>query len=91
MQGIVKGLIIAGVAVLMIGCAGKPQYRADKPGATREDFTKDDAKCQVQSSGVQIADWEYQGTFMEGANIQMKRQNIYNLCMTSEGYTMSRM
>ena len=84
-------ILVVGMIALLAGCAGQPQWRADKPGTTREEFTRDDAKCQVQSSGIQVADWEYQGSFMEGANIQMKRQKVYNLCMVGEGYTMSRM
>jgi hypothetical protein len=84
-------LVVAGMVALLAGCAGQPQWRADKPGGTREEFTKDDAKCQVQSSNIQTADWEYQGSFMEGANINMKRLNVYNLCMIGRGYTMSQM
>lgn len=51
-----------------------------------QEVTQDDASCKMQASMVQTADYAYRGTFMEGANIQMKQNSTYELCMVSKGY-----
>jgi hypothetical protein len=33
-----------------------------------------------------MADWEYRGTIMEGANIKSKQQQVYLACMAAKGY-----
>lgn len=82
-------LLVTGAMVLMGGCTA-PQYRMVKPGASDEAVTQDDAKCQNQSAMIQVADWEYRGTFAEGANIQMKQNKAYQNCMIGKGYSVMR-
>lgn len=52
---------------------------------------QDDARCQNQSAMIQVADWEYRGTFAEGANIQIKQRKAYQNCMVGKGYSAIRM
>nr|WP_290129273.1 hypothetical protein [Pseudomonas juntendi] len=73
----------------MAGCA-QPQYKMVKPGASEETVMQDDAKCQNQAAMIQVADWEYRGTFAEGANIQIKQQKAYQNCMVGKGYSAMR-
>jgi hypothetical protein len=80
-----KGLVVAGVVLLVAGCA-QPRYQFFKDGSTQREFSQDDAACGVQTSNVQMADWEYRGTIMEGANIKSKQQQVYLACMTAKGY-----
>lgn len=47
----------------------------------------DNAACQNQAQMIQVADWEFKGTFMEGANIQIKRNRAFENCLISKGYT----
>lgn len=84
-------LLVAGLAVAMLAGCTTPQYRMAKPGASDEMVMQDDAKCQNTAAQVQFADFEYRGTFMEGANIQMKQQKVYQNCMISKGYSAVRM
>ncbi|MDH4656015.1 hypothetical protein E8E75_24000 [Pseudomonas sp. BN606] len=84
-------MVLAGVVTLLAGCAGQPQYQMVKPSATQEEVVQDDAHCRMLSSNVQVADYEYRGTFMEGANILHKQNQTYQLCMTSRGYSAVRM
>lgn len=91
---LVKGkllcLLVASAMALVAGCAAQPQYKMMKNGATSQEVARDDAQCQMQASNVQIADYEFRGTFMEGANIKMKQQKTYGLCMSSKGYASIR-
>ena len=89
-KGRFQGLVVAGAVLLMAGCAAQPQYKMVKKGVTSEERGQDDAHCQMQASYIQAADWEYRGTFMEGVNIQQKRQQTYNYCMSSKGYSSIR-
>lgn len=89
-KGRMQGLGVAGITLLMAGCAAQPQYQMVKKGGTQDDRVQDNAYCQMQANYIQVADWEYQGTFMEGANIQQKRQQTYTYCMTSKGYSSVR-
>ncbi|MNG39061.1 hypothetical protein D3C84_1269800 [compost metagenome] len=75
----------------MAGCAGQPKYQMVKPSATEEEVVQDDAHCRMLSSNVQVADYAYRGTFMEGANILHKQNQTYQFCMTSRGYSAVRM
>lgn len=85
-KGVKQAALAVGAIVLLAGCAAQPQYRYAKEGATQQSFSQDDAACAVQTQTIQVADWEYQGTIMEGANINMKRQKTHTLCMISKGY-----
>ncbi|WP_409307822.1 hypothetical protein [Pseudomonas putida] len=89
MKGRLQGLVVAGAALLIAGCA-QPQYKMVKPGASEEVVMQDDAKCQNQAAMIQVADWEYRGTFAEGANIQMKQNKAYQNCMVGKGYSSIR-
>lgn len=80
-----KGLVMAGVVLFLAGCA-QPRYQFFKDGSTQREFSQDDAACGVQTSNVQMADWEYRGTIMEGANIKSKQQQVYLACMSAKGY-----
>lgn len=82
-------LLVTGTMVLMGGCVA-PQYRMVKPGASDETVMQDDARCQNQAAMIQVADWEYRGTFAEGANIQIKQQKAYQNCMVGKGYSAMR-
>lgn len=84
-----RGLVVAGVMLLMGGCT-QPQYKMVKPGASDETLMQDDAKCQNQTAMIQVADWEYRGTFAEGANIQIKQNKAYQNCMVGKGYSSIR-
>jgi len=86
----VQGLVIVGTVLLLAGCAAQPQYQMIKKGVMPEERVQDDAHCQMQASYIQAADWEYRGTFMEGVNIQQKRQQTYTYCMSSKGYSSIR-
>jgi hypothetical protein len=83
-------LLVTGAVLLVAGCAAQPQYQMVKRGVTPEERAQDHAHCQMQASYIQTADWEFQGTFMEGANIQQKRQKTYGYCMSSKGYSSVR-
>jgi hypothetical protein len=76
--------------LLSLLVASAMAYKMMKKGATAQEVAQDDAQCQMQASNVQIADYEYRGTFMEGANIKMKQQKTYGLCMSSKGYASIR-
>lgn len=89
-KGRMKGLVMAGATLLVAGCAAQPQYQMVKRGATQDERVQDSAHCLMQANYIQVADWEYRGTFMEGANIQQKRQQTYTYCMTSKGYSSVR-
>jgi len=84
-------LLVAGVAVALLAGCTTPRYEMVKPGASQETITQEDAKCQNAAAQVQFADFEYRGTFMEGANIQMKQQKAYQNCMIGKGYSTVRM
>lgn len=88
-KGRLQGFAVAGAVLLMAGCA-QAQYKMVKPGASDEAVMQDDAKCQNQSAMIQVADWEYRGTFAEGANIQMKQNRAYQNCMIGKGYSAMR-
>lgn len=90
MKGRLQGLLVASAVLLMAGCAAQPQYQMVKKGVTSEERGQDNAHCQMQANYIQVADWEYQGTFMEGVNIQQKRQQTYTYCMASKGYSSIR-
>lgn len=84
-----RALLLVGAVMLVAGCT-TPQYKMVKPGASDEAVMQDDAKCQNQSAMIQVADWEYRGTFAEGANIQMKQNRAYQNCMIGKGYSAIR-
>lgn len=67
------------------GCATQPQYRLTK-NVSEQELQQDNAACQNQAQMIQVADWEFKGTFMEGANIQMKRNRAFENCLVSRGY-----
>lgn len=79
-------LLVAGITVLLLSGCAQQQYKMAKAGITQETATADDRKCQNQAMQVQFADFEYRGTFMEGANIKMNQQKMYNNCMLAKGY-----
>lgn len=83
-------LLVAGLVVLLAGCAG-PQYKMVKPGISDQEVYQDDAHCQNQAALIQVADWEYRGSIAEGANIKIKQQKAYQNCMISRGYSAVRM
>ncbi|OBY90138.1 hypothetical protein A6723_023925 [Pseudomonas sp. AU11447] len=85
-----RGLILAGVAMLFTGCAAQPQYQMVKNGVTNEERTQDDAYCRMTANNVQEADYAYRGSFLEGVNIKNKQDEAYKLCMTSRGYSSVR-
>jgi hypothetical protein len=89
-KGRVNGVLVAVGVVLLTGCAAQPQYKMMKSGVSAQEVAQDDAYCQMQAGNVQAADWEYRGTIMEGANIKMKQQNTFRLCMGSKGYAAIR-
>lgn len=80
-------LIFLALSVLIIGgCASQPQYKLTKNVSSQE-VQMDNAACQNQAQMIQVADWEFKGTFMEGANIQIKRNRAFENCLISKGYT----
>ena len=89
LNGRSRALLVVGAIALVAGCS-TPQYRMVKPGASDEAVTQDDAKCRNQSAMIQVADWEYRGTFAEGANIQMKQNRAYQNCMIGKDYSAMR-
>jgi len=89
-KGKLQGLLVAGAVVLLGGCAAQGHLEFSKADITQQGFTQDKAACQVESQYVQVADYAYRGTFMEGVNIQQKQNQTFVLCMTSKGYS-SRM
>jgi uncharacterized lipoprotein YmbA len=90
MKGRTLGLLVAGAALVLAGCAAQPQYQMVKKGVAPQERAQDHAHCQMQASYVQVADYEYRGTFMEGVNIKQKQQQTYGLCMSSKGYSSIR-
>jgi len=82
-----QGLLVFCAALVLTACAAQPQYKMVKSGVTQQEVSQDDAHCQMQANYVQAADYEYRGTFMEGANIKHKQQQTYQLCMSSKGYS----
>jgi len=74
------------IAVVVAACATNPKYRLVK-NVSEQEVQQDNAACQNQAQMIQMADWEFKGTFMEGANIQMKRNRAFENCLVSKGYT----
>lgn len=72
--------------VMLQGCATGPKYKLVK-NVTDQELQQDNAACQNQAQMIQIADWEFKGTFMEGANIQIKRNRAFENCLVAKGYT----
>lgn len=81
-----KITLVALVAVIVSGCATQPQYRLTK-NVSQQELAQDNAACQNQSQLIQVSDWAYRGTFMEGANIQMKQNAAFENCLVAKGYT----
>lgn len=79
-------VIIAATVGVIAGCATGPKYRLVK-NVSEQEVQQDNAACQNQAQMIQMADWEFKGTFMEGANIQMKRNRAFENCLVSKGYT----
>lgn len=73
------------VIVLAVGCAMAPQSQLVK-NVSQQEIQQDNAACQNQAQLIQISDWEYKGTFMEGANIKMKQNRAFENCLISKGY-----
>lgn len=72
-------------ALIFAACAS-PKKLLRKPGATQADIDQDNSACQLEAMKITTADWEYRGTFMEGANIQAKQNKAMELCLRSKGY-----
>lgn len=87
MKGSLKGLLVAGVVVLFSGCAAQQPVLLTKAGGSEQEYNQDAAGCEVQMQYIQMADWEYRGTIMEGVNVKQKQQKAYFQCMFSKGYT----
>lgn len=78
-------LLIAGIVALISGCATQPSYTLVK-NVSQQEVVQDNAACQNQAQLIQVSDWAYKGTFMEGANIQMKQNAAFENCLISKGY-----
>ncbi len=76
--------VLAFCAVLA-GCVTGPKYKLVK-NVSDQELQQDNAACQNQAQMIQVADWEFKGTFMEGANIQMKRNRAFENCLVAKGY-----
>lgn len=87
MKGMMQAVLVVSAVAMLAGCAGQPKYNFNKSGGNQQEFVQDRAGCDVQSQGIQIADWEYRGTIMEGANIKQKQSGAFLNCMVSKGYT----
>lgn len=85
MKRIGQCVVVCAFAVVIAGCA-QQQYQMVKNGVSQQEVTQDDAHCRMEAGNVQTADYEYRGSFMEGANILHKQKQAYALCMTSLGY-----
>lgn len=83
--------MVVGVFVSMVAGCAQQQVHMVKNGVSQQEVTQDDAYCRMQSNSVTTSDYEYRGTFMEGANILSKQRDAYGLCMVSKGYTAARM
>jgi hypothetical protein len=82
-----QSLSLAVLTVFCLGaCATGPKYKLVK-NVSEQEVQQDNAACQNQAQMIQVADWEFKGTFMEGANIQMKRNRAFENCLVSKGYT----
>lgn len=81
-----RTLALCAIALLVTGCATGPKYKLVK-NVSEQELQQDNAACQNQAQMIQVADWEFKGTFMEGANIQMKRNRAFENCLVSKGYT----
>lgn len=86
LKGIGRYLVVSALVMVVAGCA-QQQYRMVKNGVSSQDAAQDDAYCRMQAKSVQTSDYEYRGTFMEGANILHKQKEAYGLCMVSKGYS----
>ena len=83
-----KYVLMVLVAFMFFGCANnKPQPQLIKNGATNSEKYNDIAYCESEKMKIQIADYEYRGTFMEGANIKSKQDKMYRLCLQGKGWT----
>lgn len=79
-----KKFIALALVLGLTACAAPKHYLIkDVP---EEQRIRDDAKCQNEAMKIDTADYEYRGTFMEGANIQSKQARAYDNCMIAEGY-----
>lgn len=78
-----KTLFLFSLAFLMLGCAHKQILRKD---VSPDELAEDDAQCKVQAAQITQADYAYRGTFMEGAMIENKRNEVYGLCLRGKGY-----
>lgn len=81
-----KLIALAGALIGIVGgCATGPQYQLVK-NVSQQEIQQDNAACQNQAQLIQVSDWEYKGTFMEGANIKMKQNRAFENCLISKGY-----
>lgn len=69
--------------VLISSCAHNVRLVKNVP---QEEVTNDDAQCRAQAMNIQTSDYEYRGTFMEGAMIKNKQNEVYQYCMIGKGY-----
>lgn len=87
MKGKLRSFVLGAAVVLLTGCAGQQQKMEFTGGSgSQEQFNADSANCTVQADSIQIADYEYRGTFMEGANIKQKQTRTFYNCMLGKGY-----
>ena len=74
--------------LVLMGCASNvPQPTFHKNVSEKIRF-QDQSACRVQSMTIQQSEWAYRGTFLEGANIEKQKHQIYSLCMQSKGYVL---
>jgi starvation-inducible outer membrane lipoprotein len=71
------------IALLASGCATAKPFLKD---VSPQERIQDQANCQNQAEMVQIASFEYRGTFMEGADIKNKQNKVFSNCMIGKGY-----
>lgn len=77
--------VIVLTAISLAACAPN-RIMLKKEGVSEQEARQDNAACENQSQMIQVADFAYQGSFMEGANIKQKQNAAMKNCLISKGY-----
>ncbi len=82
-----KNFIIASIlsVLALAGCATQTPIQLVK-NVSQAEVNQDNAACQMEAQKIQTSDFEYRGTFMEGAMIKRKQNEVFTLCLRAKGY-----
>ena len=87
-QGIDMKFLVLMPVVLLMACAAPKQSQAwYKSGATANDTTTANAKCDYESSAAtQSINTAYRSMFGQEMERAMRKAELHKQCMTAQGY-----